>query len=411
MSCLLSRLVAMFVPFCSIAAYGAAPFEILNREGTQISGAILQELGEDLLRYRVDANELELARTSVVSIRSSIDPRPRSSGTATVLRLVNGDILAGQLASLGDAGLIWMLGPEDRSTGVRLNVPLEYVLGISFGLSVNDALKALVPRESQTGADQLRLSNGDELTGDLSELSLEQLTLETETGTTRIPLKTVRTILFNEELTHTPARSPERTLIMLEPGTRITLSNFQISRDSLISGETVFGESLELSLNQLGAAVFLDPSVQPLSEREPELISYRPFLSAIPAIRTNSGVRGGLLQIGAKPYLTGLGMQSRTEMTWSLEPSDEYLISEIGLDLEAKQQGSLRFRILLDGEQVFESSELTGSDPPHPLRIDLRQKKSLTLIADFGRDGDVLDLAVWGNALLLKSPAVPRPVE
>jgi hypothetical protein len=324
---------------------------------------------------------------------------------------VNGDILAGQLASLGDAGLIWILSPEDRTTGVRLNVPLEYVLGISFGLSMNDALKALVPRKSQTGADQLRLSNGDELTGDLSELSLEQLTLETETGTTEIPLKTVRTILFNEELTHTPARSPERTLIMLEPGTRITLSNFQISRDSLISGETVFGESLELSLNQLGAAVFLDSSVQPLSEREPEMISYRPFLSAIPAIRTNSGVRGGLLQIGSQPYLTGLGMQSRTEMTWSLEPSDEFLISDIGLDIEAKQQGSLRFRILLDGEQVFESSELTGSDPPHPLRIDLRQKKSLTLIADFGRDGDVLDLAVWGNALLLKSPAEPRPVE
>lgn len=409
MSCLLSRLVAMFVPFCSIAAYGAAPFELLNREGTQISGAILQEMGEDRLRYRVDGNELELVRTSLVSIRSSIDPRPRSSGTAAVLRLVNGDILAGQLASLGDAGLIWMLGPEDRTTGVRLNVPLEYVLGISFGLSMNDALKALVPRESQTGADQLRLSNEDELTGDLSELSLEQLTLETETGTTGIPLKTVRTILFNEELTHTPARSAERTLIMLEPGTRITLSNFQISRDSLISGETVFGESLELSLNQLGAAVFLDPSVQPLSERKPESISYRPFLSAIPAIRTNTGVRGGLLQIGSEPYLTGLGMQSRTEMTWSLEPSDEFLISDIGLDLEAKQQGSLRFRVLLDGEQVFESSELTGGDAPHPLRIDLRQRKSLTLIADFGRDGDVLDLAVWGNALLLKSPASAVP--
>jgi hypothetical protein len=320
---------------------------------------------------------------------------------------VNGDLLAGELASLGDSGLIWRLFPEDRSSSVQLNIPLEYVLGISFGLSVNDALKALVPRESQSGADKLRLSNGDELTGDLSALSLEQLTLETETGTTGIPLKTVRTILFNEELTQTPARLPERTLIMLEPGTRMTLSNFQISRDSLFSGETVFGESLKLSLNQLRAAVFLDSSVQPLSEREPESVTYRPFLSAIPAMRKNSGVRGGPLQIGHQSYLTGLGMQSRTEITWTLAPSDEFLLSDIGLDVDARERGSLRFRILLDGEQVFESSELTGRDSPETIRIDLRQKQSLTLIVDFGRDGDVLDLAVWGNTMILKTPATP----
>jgi hypothetical protein len=75
--------------------------------------------------------------------------------------------------------------------------------------------------------------------------------------------------------------------------------------------------------------------------------------------------------------------------------------------VDARERGSLRFRILLDGEQVFESSELTGRDSPETIRIDLRQKQSLTLIVDFGRDGDVLDLAVWGNTMILKTPATP----
>jgi NPCBM/NEW2 domain len=268
-------------------------------------------------------------------------------------------------------------------------------------------LKILVPRDSQTGADKLRLTNGDELTGDLSELGLDQLTLETDTGTTGVPLKTVRSILFNEELTETPARSPERSLIMLEPGTRLTLTNFQITRNSTFSGETVFGDTLELSLKKLHAAVLLNSSVQPLSEREPESVEYQPFLSTIPVYRKNSGIRGGPLQIGQRSYLTGLGMQTQTQITWMLAPTDEFLSSDVGLDVEAGQQGSLRFRILLDGEQVFESAELTGRDPPQSVRIDLRERHRITLIADFGLNGDVLDLADWGNSLLLSAPATP----
>jgi alpha-galactosidase len=100
-------------------------------------------------------------------------------------------------------------------------------------------------------------------------------------------------------------------------------------------------------------------------------------------------------------------MQSRTEITWKLNPSDEVLISEVGLDDEARQRGSLRFQVLLDREQVFESSELTGTDPPQALRIDVRNKRYVTLIADFGNDGDVLDLAVWGNTLILSHPTTP----
>ncbi|HUG19867.1 MAG TPA: NPCBM/NEW2 domain-containing protein [Planctomycetaceae bacterium] len=408
MACLLSRLIAILCLFWSDNARGADPFEILNRGGIRTPAAVLQELGPEFFRYRTDERDRELATSDLVGFQRVLETKPRSTGGA-MLRLVNGDILLGQIAALGDSRLDWILCPEDRAAATRVTIPLEYVLGVSFGLSPPDAMKSLVLRGSQKGADRLKLSNGDELTGDLSELSLEQLSLETETGTTTIPLKTVRTILFNEELTESPDRSPERTLVMLEPGTRITLTDFQISRNSTVSGTTVFGASLELALSQLNAAVLLNSSVQPLSEREPESVEYRSFLSTIPSLRKNSGVRGGPLQIGHRSYLTGLGMQSRTEMSWKIAPSDEFLIADIGLDIEAEQRGSLRFRILLDGEQVFESSELTGGDPPQTIRLDLREKRMLTLIADFGKDGDVLDLGVWGNALILSQAVTSDP--
>lgn len=400
MVCLLARLIAILSLLWSDTACGADPFEILTRDGIRTHATVLQELGPEMFLYRADERDRTLAMTDLVGFQRVQETTPPSTGGG-MLRLVNGDILLGEIASLGDSRLDWILWPEDGSAAVRMTLPLEYVLGVSFGLSQADAMKSLVLRGSQKGADRLKLSNGDELTGDLTEMSLDQLSLETETGTTVVPLKTVRTILFNEELTESPDRSPERTLVMLEPGTRITLTDFLISRNSTVSGKTVFGVSLEFSLSKLNSAVMLNSSVQPLSERDPESVEYRPFLSTIPPVRMNSGVRGGPLQIGRRSYLTGLGMQSRTKMSWRIAPSDEFLIADMGLDIEAEQRGSLRFRILLDGEQVFESSELTGGDPPQSIRLDLREKRTLTLIADFGKDGDVLDLGVWGNALIL----------
>ena len=352
----------VLIVLCSQTAHASKVFEIRKRDGSHISDATVQELNPEQLRIQVENKQHDLPLTSIVGLHSVRVPQRQSSNTA-VLRLVNGDILSGTLVSLDNSGLKWALNPADDNSAIRLEIPLEYVLGITFGSTLNDSLKSLIPKNPQTGSDKIRLANGDELSGELSELTLEELTLETETGATNLLLKSVQLILFNEELTETPTLTPQRTLIMLEPGTRISLSDFNISRNSMVSGELIFGESLKVPLNQVSRVVLLDATVQALSEREPDLVSYQPFLSSILEYRRNLGVLENPLQIEHSHYLTGLGMHSRTELTWKLSKTDEFLISWIGLDVSAGQQGNVRFRILLDGDQVFESPQMTGKDP------------------------------------------------
>jgi len=75
----------------------------------------------------------------------------------------------------------------------------------------------------------------------------------------------------------------------------------------------------------------------------------------------------------------------------------------VGIDDSAAGQGSVRFRVLLDGREAFVSPILRGGDPPLPVSVDLGGAKLLELLVDYADRADVMDRADWLDARMVGS--------
>jgi hypothetical protein len=121
-------------------------------------------------------------------------------------------------------------------------------------------------------------------------------------------------------------------------------------------------------------------------------------------VRWDSSVSGGPLEIGGQTFAKGIGVHSRTELTFSIGDNYEKFVATIGLDDSIRPRGSVVFRVLGDGNVLYDSGVLTGKDEPRAIIVDVSKVDTLTLGVDYGPDLDLCDHADWGAARLLKPP-------
>ena len=125
-------------------------------------------------------------------------------------------------------------------------------------------------------------------------------------------------------------------------------------------------------------------------------------------IRINRSVNGGPLSLDGHVFLRGLGVHSRTEISFKLDGVYESFVATIGLDDSVRPRGSVVFRVLghSDNEKsravLFDSDLITGQDEPRDIIVPLENVTNMTLVVDYGDDLDLADAAVWGDARLLK---------
>ena len=123
--------------------------------------------------------------------------------------------------------------------------------------------------------------------------------------------------------------------------------------------------------------------------------------------RVDECVTGAPLRCGGETYRRGIGMHAPTRVTWALPSDVATLRGSIGIDDSAlfnprDAQGSVLFRILLDGEVAWESNVLRGGDSVVAIpAVALRGKRELTLEADMVGDYRG-DRANWLRLLLVR---------
>jgi alpha-galactosidase len=118
-------------------------------------------------------------------------------------------------------------------------------------------------------------------------------------------------------------------------------------------------------------------------------------------------VLGGVLRVGHTVYLNGLGMHSPARVTYELAGDERRFESEVAIDAESGDRGSVVFRVFLDGgEGTWREGGATdirrGGEPPTTLSVELAGAKRISLLVDFADHGDELDHADWLNARLVK---------
>jgi hypothetical protein len=122
--------------------------------------------------------------------------------------------------------------------------------------------------------------------------------------------------------------------------------------------------------------------------------------------RPDRAVTGTALRAGGRVFRRGLGAHAPSRLRFPLDGSYRELHGAVAIDdstLLLSARGSVVFRILLDGQAVFESGSLSAGDPPVTFPpVQLEGKRELVLEADMAADLNQGDRADWLRMMLVR---------
>jgi hypothetical protein len=121
-------------------------------------------------------------------------------------------------------------------------------------------------------------------------------------------------------------------------------------------------------------------------------------------------VTGSPLVVGGKPFARGIGVHAPSRITFALEGKYTALRGLAGVDdsvLRLGTRGSVKFRVLVDGQKRFETRSMSGGEAAQPIVLEpkgLTGAKELVLEVDMAEDSFVADRADWLQVVLVKTP-------
>ena len=256
-------------------------------------------------------------------------------------------------------------------------------------------------RDDET--DLLLLTKGDRLTGELLEIGEGTVTLKATVGETVLERAGIRAIGFNPALTSFPRVAGPQTIVTLRDGSRVTARALRLAENEVFEIEAAFGATLSLPVTAVSSLRFVGGQGVDLSDLDPLEYRFTPYLSRQWPLERDHNVTGGPLVLNGTEYAKGLGLHSRSEVTYDLAGRFRRFRATAGLDASAGPRGSAVFAIDVDGRRVFTSDPQASADAPLEIGpLDVAGARRLTLIVDYGPFGDVQDHANWVDAMVIK---------
>ncbi|HVT89459.1 MAG TPA: NPCBM/NEW2 domain-containing protein [Tepidisphaeraceae bacterium] len=110
---------------------------------------------------------------------------------------------------------------------------------------------------------------------------------------------------------------------------------------------------------------------------------------------------GHAITIGGKAYSKGLGVHANSEIVYNLNKQYTTFQSDIGVDDEVGNSGSVVFQVYLDNVKVFDSGKMTGSSANQSINLNVSGKTTMKLVVTDSGDGNSYDHGDWANAALI----------
>jgi len=247
------------------------------------------------------------------------------------------------------------------------------------------------------------------LRGRVGSLAADGVRMAFERSDTLVPWPRVRWLVLSA-LPGRPEAAATRYRLSLTDGSRIEALGLAWERDEVTaaSGETTF----RLSADVVARIEIDSERCRYLSRLEPAEVRLTPFFDVAWQPRMDRCVNGGPLVLGGRVYETGIGMGTRTEMTFNLGGFYTHFYAAVGVDDSAGERGRVVFRLLADGAEVFRSPVMRGSSAPLRVSLPLAGADTLTLVSDFGSElrGEG-NLADWAEARVVRLDAPARGPE
>ncbi|MGQ9650135.1 MAG: NPCBM/NEW2 domain-containing protein [Phycisphaerae bacterium] len=194
---------------------------------------------------------------------------------------------------------------------------------------------------------------------------------------------------------------PAQTLCLLRDGCTWAGRITGFETDSLHLRLSM-GTVLSLPIGQMSEIRFRTDRVLFLSDRTPAKYEFEPFGATRWPYRVNRSVSNHPMRIGDQSFDQGIGVHSRSVLTYDVPRGFHRLAGTIGIDEAVGDQGNVIFRVLADGKEMFNSGPVTGRDAPRPLLATIEGARQIQLAVEFGDDLDIGDQADWAEVRLIK---------
>jgi hypothetical protein len=118
--------------------------------------------------------------------------------------------------------------------------------------------------------------------------------------------------------------------------------------------------------------------------------------------RLDRNCEGGGLSIGGLSFPWGVGVHANSALVFELDGRFSQFCATIGLDTSAGREGSITFRVLGDGKEIYRSPVLKGGDAPVEIAVPILGMKQLILCVNDVGGNDLGDAADWGAARVVR---------
>ena len=401
----LDAAVAAIQPPASGGTVGTV--ELFTVDGERIRG---RSAGADGTSIRVETGSADGGRTLPIDQVLSIGYPSRLARVPTrnvEVALVDGDTVAGSIVSGDEFDL------RLRTDFGNLTIELDRVRGVSF-----PALRELgadtTSLDPSDEVDRLLKVSGDRLDvveGTLIAFESDRLIFSGPVGDFPFPYDEVAAVLLMQDPTARAGDRGEDGIVQVHrtDRSRLTGKLIEWGASSIRLESASLGE-ITLPIGGVATVSFFHSGVRYLSDLEPSEVVETPYFGDdsdfLFRYRRDRTVTGAPLRIDGIRFRKGLGVHSRSRMTWKLDGQATRFHALIGLSDEVlglPAPARVVFRVLVDGEIAFESPVLAAGQPPRPIpAVDLGNAKRMTLEVDFGDGTDAGDRAVWAHPVLVR---------
>jgi hypothetical protein len=445
----MSHFVVGLLVLASGVTNEAAPlYEALRADGTRHQGT-LGAIAPDWSITLLSGKGTEIKASKLISLRR-VDRRLPSLPSPSQPQIVlanGGHVPLADVSSLKLANDHLSIRPQPPirpPRGGDLVLPLSTIavvwLTSPSGVEMPERFLRQLAGDKRS-RDAVLLRNGEVLEGILTALDGKKVVLEIGKKEVTLPVVRMAALAFSTDLLARPPPGKTYAQLVLAGGARLPLASARLEdgRGTLV-GKLLRGGVIRVPVTDVialevrqGCAVYLSDLMEenqsvfrlrgqaggalgvaaqgPINllpclylDTETFRFQHTPFLGrSWPCVRDGS-VAGLDLRLGGNTYDKGLGMHSRSRLTFVLPKGYRWFETVVGLDDRTGQRGRARIAILLDGKpaKLTQDRELTARGGPIRLRLDVSATVELTLVVEFGSLGDVQSHVNWADARLVK---------
>jgi len=143
---------------------------------------------------------------------------------------------------------------------------------------------------------------------------------------------------------------------------------------------------VSIPAKQIRRIVWVSDRMAELSAIQPNAVTQQGFFGKKWTVGVNRSVAGGALQLDGKQYLSGVGLHSQCELTYTLAGKYTLFVARAGINDAVQPAGEATLTILGDGKPLLKPTVLRGRDASVPIRLDVKGVKKLTIRVGYGPD-------------------------